>query len=353
MIVKDEAHVIRRCLASVRPLITHWVVVDTGSTDGTQQIVREALEGLPGELHERPWRDFGHNRTEALKLAAVHTKYALIIDADDVLEHDARYRLPPLEADAYALLVRDGTTDYWRTHLVNARLDYRYEGVLHEALVSSERRREERLQGLVYRRFVEGARSNDPGKYRKDAGVLERALAADPTNARYVFYLAQSWRDAGELEKAREQYRARATMGGWDEEVWYAKLEIAGLTARLGEPQSAVVSAYLDAYEARPARAESLCYLARYLREAGRVVAGYPFARVAADTPRPIDRLFLDETVYAWRAKDELAVAGYWAGRHAEALALNEALLAGGALPPEERPRVADNLRFCKAKVGR
>ena len=36
MIVKNEAHVIRRCLDSVRPHITHWVIVDTGSTDRTR-----------------------------------------------------------------------------------------------------------------------------------------------------------------------------------------------------------------------------------------------------------------------------------------------------------------------------
>jgi glycosyltransferase involved in cell wall biosynthesis len=42
MIVKNEAHVIRRCLASVRPLIDRWLIVDTGSSDGTQDVVREA-----------------------------------------------------------------------------------------------------------------------------------------------------------------------------------------------------------------------------------------------------------------------------------------------------------------------
>jgi hypothetical protein len=68
MIVKDEAPVIARCLASVRPIIDYWIIVDTGSTDGTPAIVRKVLGDLPGELYERPWLDFVHNRSEALFL---------------------------------------------------------------------------------------------------------------------------------------------------------------------------------------------------------------------------------------------------------------------------------------------
>src|SRR5216684_6417673 len=55
MIVKNEAHVIARCLASVRGVIDAWVIVDTGSTDKTKDRVRSLLSGIPGELHESKW----------------------------------------------------------------------------------------------------------------------------------------------------------------------------------------------------------------------------------------------------------------------------------------------------------
>ena len=86
MIVKNESPVIERCLASVKPWIGHWVIVDTGSTDGTQELVRKAMAGVPGELHERPWRNVGHNRNEALDLARAHGDYVLFIDADEQLQ---------------------------------------------------------------------------------------------------------------------------------------------------------------------------------------------------------------------------------------------------------------------------
>ena len=101
MIVKNEAPVIRRCLDSVRSLIDTWVIVDTGSSDGTQQIIREHLQDLPGELTERPWVDFAHNRSEALAYARGRADYTLVIDADETLEWDDGFQLPKLTADSY------------------------------------------------------------------------------------------------------------------------------------------------------------------------------------------------------------------------------------------------------------
>jgi hypothetical protein len=44
------------------------VIVDTGSDDWTQDLIRYQMArlGIPGELHERPWRNVG--RTAALSL---------------------------------------------------------------------------------------------------------------------------------------------------------------------------------------------------------------------------------------------------------------------------------------------
>src|ERR1700680_3956289 len=89
MIVKNEAHVMMRCLESVRPLIDYVLVEDTGSTDGTQTIIREWLgrTKLPGNVFDEPWQDFAYNRSTALaRLRQVkEVDYALIIDADDQL----------------------------------------------------------------------------------------------------------------------------------------------------------------------------------------------------------------------------------------------------------------------------
>ena len=67
MIVRNEAAVIGRCLASVLPVIDYWVICDTGSTDGTPAVIADALASVPGEIHHHVWVNFGVNRAVRLE----------------------------------------------------------------------------------------------------------------------------------------------------------------------------------------------------------------------------------------------------------------------------------------------
>ena len=230
MIVKNEAHVIERCLMSVRSAISHWTIVDTGSTDGTQDIIRNSriLKGVPGELHERPWKDFASNRNESIELAIGKTSRVLVIDADDVLELAANFRLPQLTDDAYMLTVLHGENEHDRVHVFRPEL-YKYVGVLHEYLapVMVAPPAPTRIIPTMRIRVIGGGgRSRDPQKFVRDAEILTRELEKDPENSRHIFFLAQSWwyayeasGDKKQLVSALEAYKIRTIMGGDPEEV--------------------------------------------------------------------------------------------------------------------------------------
>src|SRR5438552_11766558 len=74
MIVRNEAHVLERCLDAARPLIDAASLCDTGSQDGTAELAASWLSrrGIPGLVHHHEFRDFGHNRTLSI-LAAQET----------------------------------------------------------------------------------------------------------------------------------------------------------------------------------------------------------------------------------------------------------------------------------------
>lgn len=348
MIVKNESAVIERCLRSVLPHIDSWAICDTGSSDGTQELVRRLMADKPGELVERPWVDFAHNRNEALQLARRHGELALIIDADEILHvaPDSPRPDPSLPGQMFQFLF--GITRYWRVCIVRLDLDWRWEGVLHEVLVSAQAAAAAKLPGWQIETLSDGARSQVPSaqKYAADAEILRQALQRDPTHTRNAFYFAQSLRDAERPQESLAAYRRRIELGGWDEEVFYAKLQVARLLEQLQAASAEVVAAYLDAYDFRPSRAETLCELARYLRLQQRYASAVLFARQAAELPVPDDLLFIDHGVYAWRAKDEWAVASWYCGDGATSAQLCEELLSGGALPASEWGRVQNNLGF-------
>ncbi|MEU9146305.1 glycosyltransferase [Streptomyces sp. NPDC048349] len=359
MIVKDEAHVIRRCLESVRPLIDSWVILDTGSTDGTQDVIREVLGDLPGALHESPFNGFDASRSEAIDLAMARgdADYLLFIDADDLMEVEPGFRMPELTEDAYRVALHDGPIIHWRPALVSTRLPWRYVGILHEYIECGQPYGLGTLAGAHIRSVGGGARLREDGqrtKYLRDAALLQQGLLKEPDNARYVFYLAQSWRDAGEPAKSLEAYDRRAGMGGFAEEVFCAKLYAARLAVELNRSPAEVMDRFLRAHESRPSRAEALGDLARLCRVGGqRWPLAYMFARQAVRIPYPGDVLFVEYAWYDWRALDELAVAAYWVGEYEESARCAEQLLEGGKLPEGERERVTRNLEFARGKLGK
>lgn len=243
MIVKNESHIIGetlRCLMDKAPF-QHWVICDTGSTDGTQDIIRETLKHIPGELHEVPWVDFGTNRTQVVDLAYGKTDYALMFDADDTIEGD---RIPfpaDMTSDIYNLIFRMNDIEFHRSSVFSNRKKWKYAGVLHEYLESLDGVRSQSVITGSYRCVARtvGARSKDPDRFRKDALTLAAAFEAtrDPIRNRYAFYCANSFKDAQMPEDAIRWYKVVLTLEGWTQEKYIACLRIYQLYMKLGTPE--------------------------------------------------------------------------------------------------------------------
>lgn len=352
MIVKNESHVIERCLEPLKPFIDYWIIVDTGSEDDTKKIIKEYMKEIPGELHEQPWVNFEHNRNEALKLAKDKADYVLFIDADDTLSFDSQFKWPHLDKDFYHILIKHSGTNYYRTQLINNHLDWKWVGVLHEYIGSSQAKTYAPLEGVSIIFNGDGARSQDPRKFQKDAEILEVALKKEPANERYAFYLAQSYKDADEPAKALEAYKRRITMGGWNEEVFYSMLQIAHLQQRLSIPPETFIASYYQAYHYRPKRVEPLYYLSNYYRCKGDYALGYIIASVGQEISKPNDILFVEKWIYDYGLLLELSICAYWIGKYEECKELSQALLAKSDLPANVRDCIEKNLVFALTKLA-
>ncbi len=367
MIVKNEVAVLPRLFRSVKDYIDYYVIVDTGSTDDTIALIKREMGeyGIEGEVHERPWVNFGTNRQQALELAVQAGKadWLLFIDADEELGvSDPKFYEKLEPGTSYHLEKHQGGARYAVPHLINIKAGrFRWEGPVHNYLVTIEG-----PQVMPLRRDVwiiyhpeQGAKSHGvtkEEKYLRDAKLLEEDLKEHPDNARSQFYLAQSYRDAGHLDTAYAAYEKRAAMAGWAEETFMAQLEVGRLAIRMEKPENVVLEQLLRAYEMRPTRAEPLYELARYYRLRKKHAKAYLFAKAGIDLRRPDDLLFVAQPVYDWQMLDELGVSAYWVDEYFICQAACQEILAriegGLQIPEDEERRVRDNLAVAQAKLS-
>jgi hypothetical protein len=359
-IVKNEAHVLRDTLANVCAFfpITQWVVCDTGSTDGTQEVVASffATRGTPGVLLEHPWRDFAHNRTRALAAARdvpEPADYILMWDADDRV---AGTHVPwpvsvpaPCRPDAFTLGFgghRPGGHVFKRTQVFSSRRRWVYEGVLHEiavldpadtgpAPVVVDLPAGPDTYWCVSCRT--GARNLDPDKYAKDAVVLQSALAAHPPPPphlarRYTFYCARSLHDAGQKPDLAVVWYLKVAdnKDQWVQERYVACVQAADLLLqRPGDPAPTALQTaralelLVRTLELDPDRVEGTGRLVQYYHGAGMHTVAHMYATQGMPVLRALvpgqplrqDKLFLQAewphflflyfvSLTAWYAKD-------------------------------------------------
>ena len=305
MIVKNESKVIHRCLASVKNLIDYWVVVDTGSTDGTQKIIEESMSGIPGRLYERPWVHFAHNRNEALALAKNKGDYLLFIDADDYLKTSDQFVMPDLNYDCYAIEFLHGGCRSVQVLFANNRIDWKWEGVVHETIDYSEASGTF-LKEIVKHSGLDGNRSGDmTKKYLRDAQLLETALKDEPDHSRNVFHLAGCYEAAEQNELALKNYEKRTTMQGDVLEHFFSLYRIGALQEKMNMNSELFINSYLKSFLYRPHRVEPLYCLANYFIRTNCPVLGYLIARFALTIPFWDDFYFTQYQIYEYGVKNQ------------------------------------------------
>lgn len=338
MIVRDEADVIGRCLDSVVGLCDSYVIVDTGSVDDTRQIIE--AHDLPGIIYDRPWVDFGTNRTELMQLAHGKADWLLLLDADMTVAHDG----PPglLGRDSF-MLRHAQDPEYWVKRLVSGNRLWRFVGATHEYITTSGREFCSRLHTITVHHHGDGG--HRPEKFERDFKLLTAQLERDPDDARTVFYLANTLRDLDRDDEAIKRYRQRADMGGWDEEVFYSLYQ----AGKLGHDTDLL----WRAWNTRPARAEPLHELVFIFRSRQEWHPAYVCAREGAEIPLPDDSLFLHRWIYDWGLMFELSIAAWWAGHIDEARHASDYLLEVANLPDGVRKRVIANRAYLPENMAK
>lgn len=345
MIVKNEAQHMPRLIANVAPLIDHAVICDTGSTDQTVEVTRAALQqqSIAHTLHQHQWRNFGHNRTLAVRAARGICDYLFTLDADSELVYQPPAAIKPQLAtglDEYSLTLEHGAVEYRRPVIFrdDPRIDWHCVGVVHEYFTAGAHDATRGHIDDIRIRTVGQAGGVRSGRYERDLALLRDEVARNPDDTRAQFYLAQTLRDLGRRGESAAEYRKRAAMGGWVEEVYYSLYQAALLDG----------DAYdlLRAFAYRPGRAEAAYACAKALREqqdhalALLVCERYQANRHLAEA----DVLFITRDAKQWGVELEHSLAQYYTGDAAGFTQRSEQLLGDTSLPAHIRTLVQNNL---------
>jgi glycosyltransferase involved in cell wall biosynthesis len=137
MIVKNEAPNIRATLESVRPFVDYWAIFDTGSTDGTQEIIKSVMEGVPGEVYEGNFVDFATSRNHALDLVQGQADFSLMLSGDETLSGGDALRVFLEEKrdavhGAYCIEMQSGSQAWVYPRILRVDTKWRYVGLVHE-----------------------------------------------------------------------------------------------------------------------------------------------------------------------------------------------------------------------------
>lgn len=203
MIVKNESARIRETLLSARAYVDRYTIIDTGSTDGTQEIVRRTMKNMPGALHEEPFVDFATTRNRALELDAQvdgPAVFTLFLSGDEVLCEGRKMRefletQRETSDDAYNVTIRMDDRAWPYPRVLRTGGKYKYVGKVHEQPLNGEIPHPHdgaSVPATYIRHDVSDQEKRLLSMLSVHVPLLEEALNENPKDAWALFYLADT-----------------------------------------------------------------------------------------------------------------------------------------------------------------
>ena len=322
MIVKNESKIITRLFDSVASIIDCYCICDTGSSDNTIELIKTYFENknIPGIIVSEPFKNFAHNRNFALKSALGMSDYVLLMDADMILEIKNFNKKNLQNYDSCYILQGNNNFYYQNLRIVKNNELFNYVGVTHEYISTPNNNKLLHIE--KYQLFItdygDGGCKND--KFERDIKLLTDGIIAEPNNSeRYHFYLANSYHDIGNFEKAIETYEKRIKIGGWEQEIWYSYYRIGLCYKNLGKISDAVFN-WMCAYDYLPVRVENLYEIINHYRNTSKSKLAeifYNIAKQSLEKNKNVNKdffLFLHNDVYTYKLDYEFTIFAAYVG---------------------------------------
>lgn len=349
-ICKNESHIINTMLNSAKDITDLIVAVDTGSTDGTQDIIRKFGEdnNIPTYVFDRPFDNFENSRNHSIQKLKEVVKdlnwdpdktHLYFFDCDETLVIDPKFDKNQFTKDLYMINTYIGSMKYTRNTFAKVSKPFRFYGPVHEFIICDDPNITSGLAENIHvdvKMLGHSWQGNIPAKYISHAHVLEKYINEDRKDPRWIFYTAQSYHDSACVPDNREEneerlrrsvkyYKERVARGdGYPEEIFYSQFRIGSIMRVLEDPWNLTLQELLKAYSMDPLRGESIKVIIDYYLQVGEWHNAYLFTKFAKvnfhnKNPYPQRLLFVDESLYVWKFVESHAAACFYTNRIDEA----------------------------------
>jgi len=348
-IMKNESHVANRMLDSIKSIVDGIVVVDTGSTDNSIEVVEKwgKDNGVETYVFERPFDNFENSRNHSFEKAREiflskndgNIYYNFWLDFDEQLEISANFDKNKLDKDLYMLNTYINQMRYTRNEVCRLDKPFKFYGPVHEYIICEDKTiTSGLLDGLTVRVQMDGGswKEDISEKYKSHAHSLEKYIDKDRKDPRWIFYTAQSYHDSACVKDNKEEnderlrrsikyYRERISRpDGYHEEIFYSQYRVGTIMRAMEEPWNLTLNELLKAYSFDPLRGESIKAIVDHYLTIGDWNNAYLFSSFGkknfhGQSPYPKRLLFVDESLYIWKFLEVHSAACFYTGRKDEA----------------------------------
>jgi glycosyltransferase involved in cell wall biosynthesis len=383
-IVKDESHCILTMLKSAVQISDAIVIADTGSTDGTQEMIRKFGEenNIPTYVVERPFDDFEKSRNFGIEKAREIVKelgwnpndcWTWWCDADETIIVDSKFDKKQFVNDLYMINTYIGQMKYTRNTFARVSKPFRFYGPIHEFIVCDDKNITSGLATDIHVdvKMIGASWQGDiPTKYKNHAFILEKYIDTNRQDPRWIFYTAQSYHDSASIPDNKEEneerlrrsikyYKERVNRNdGYAEEIFYSQFRIGTIMRALEEPWCLTKQELLKAYNIDPLRGESIKIIIDYYLQVSEWNMAYLYSKFAklnfhGKNPYPNRLLFVDEALYEWRFLEAHCASCFYTNRHEEARSGYQEILSilkskPQFFTPEDLKKIEMNGQFFK-----
>jgi tetratricopeptide (TPR) repeat protein len=216
MMIKNEEKRITVSFDSVKEYTDTFIILDTGSTDNTIDIINKVLVGKKkGKLYTEPFINFRDSRNRCIDLAGKDCKFIVMLDDTYIIKGNLRIFLNDVRgdqfSDSFSLFIESDDVSYCSNRIIKSDKQLRYIYKIHEVINPKNNMNVivPYIHSYIFDHRSDYMEKRTFDRKNYDLKILFEEVKENPDDPRALYYIAQTYNVIGKYDIALEYYLKR------------------------------------------------------------------------------------------------------------------------------------------------